>query len=284
MALSSPRFRWNTRLQQVENNSPAMRRPENSHGVRLIQQAIIDLSIDPLTNSVKKHGTVDGIFGNETVQAIKKYQRSKIPKLKDDGVVGQSTMRALDSDLPNGAPNLPPLPSNLSPAGYTVPGAIAIFDQVAGGHPMGCWAYSYTMMLSWKRRQSLTPAQAMAELGEPYVTTFNNNTGLARNATARFYQRAGMSVEPMASYPMSEWAQLLRAHGPMTMHAVTNSLAGGHVRILYGVISDGSERGTSMLIIDPWNGQRYHEPYEKFRAKYEGGGAQAGRTGQLAHW
>lgn len=260
-----------------------MRRPENSHGVRLIQQAMIDLGISPMTNSVRKHGTVDGIYGTETINAVKKYQRSK--PLGDDGVVGQKTMRALDSDLPGGAPNLPPLPTDGPRGGYTVPGAISIFDQVAGGHPNGCWAYSYTMMVSWKRRVSMAPADAIAELGEPWVTHFNTvATGLPRTQTANFYSAANMSVEPMQSYPLSEWASMLRAHGPMTIHAVTNSLSGGHVRIIYGVIGDGSEQGTKMLIIDPWNGRKYQEPYEKFRAKYEGGGAQAGRTGQLAHW
>jgi len=93
-----------------------------------------------------------------------------------------------------------------------------------------------------------------------------------------------MSVEPMQSNPMSEWVELLRAYGPMTVHAVNNSLAGGHVRILYGVAGDGTPRGTTMMIVDPWNGRSYREPYEKFLAKYEGGGGQAARTAQLAHW
>jgi hypothetical protein len=282
MPLTSPRFRWNARLRQAEKNSPAIRRSESGLAVRLIQQAMIDLRIDPLTNSVRKHGTVDGIYGNETIKAVKKYQGSK--GLKDDGVVGQKTMQALDTDLPRGGQSLPPLPGDGGGSGYTVPGAIAIFDQVAGGHRMGCWAYSYTMMLSWKRRATLTPDQAMTDLGEPWLTMYNTNAGLARNATARFYRAVGMQIEQMQSYPMSEWADLLRAYGPMTMHAVTNSLAGGHVRILYGANGDGTMKGTRMLIIDPWNGRKYQEPYEKFLAKYEGGGAQAGRTAQLAHW
>lgn len=279
MPLTSPRFRWNTRLQNVETNNPAMKRGESGHAVRLIQQAMIDLGIDPMTKSVKKHGTVDGLFGGETVAAVKKYQRSK--PLKDDGVVGRNTMRALDSDLPGAAANLPPLPTTPM---YIVPGAISIFDQVAGGHPMGCWAYSYAMMLSWKQRASVSPAVAIGDLGEPWVTRFNNNTGLSRAATATFYGAAGMAVEPMQSFPMSEWVDMLRAYGPITIHAVTNTLAGGHVRIIYGVTGDGTPRGTLMMIIDPWNGRKYLEPYEKFLAKYEGGGAQAGRTAQLGHW
>ena len=60
-----PRFRWNIRLQQGEKNSPALRQREDGLAVRLIQKAMIDLGIGPMTNSVKKHGTVDGIFGSE---------------------------------------------------------------------------------------------------------------------------------------------------------------------------------------------------------------------------
>ena len=279
MPLTSPRFRWNSRLQEAEQNNPWMKRGESGHAVRLIQQSMIDLGIDSMTNSTQRFGTVDGIFGGETKSAIKKYQRSKT--LSDDGIVGQNTMQALDTDLPTGDDNLPPLPSTPQ---YIVPGAISIFDQVAGGHRMGCWAYSYAMMLSWKRRQSLAPADAIAELGEPWLTMFNNNTGLPRSDTARFYRAANMYVEPMQSYPMTEWVEMLKAYGPMTIHAVTNTLSGGHVRIIYGVTGDGTPRRTKMMIIDPWNGRKYQETYEKFLAKYEGGGAQAGRTAQIGHW
>lgn len=279
MPLSSPRFRWNSRLRDAEQNRPVMKFGEQGHGVRLIQQSMIDLSIDPMNLSTKKHNTVDGIYGNETYEAIKKYQRSK--RLSRDGIVGKNTLRALDGDLPNGTDNLSPLPSRQR---YVVPGAITIFDQVAGGHRMGCWAYSYAMMLSWQRRESIQPAIALADLGDPWFTIFNNNTGLARTDTARFYRAAGMATEPMQSYPISEWAEMLRALGPITIHAVTNSLDGGHVRIVYGVTGTGEPRSTQMLIIDPWNGQRYSEPYEKFLAKYEGGGAQNNRTAQIGHW
>lgn len=279
MSLTSPRFRWNSRLQEVEQNSPAMKYGNRGHAVRLIQQSMIDLGVDSMTASIKKFGTVDGDFGRESKSAIKKYQRSKT--LTGDGVVGRFTMRALDTDLPNAAENLPPLPAHTR---YTVPGAITVFDQVAGGHSMGCWAYSYTMMLSWKNKVTITPATALQNAGEPWNTTFTSNAGLSRTATKQFYQSVGMTVEPMQSYPLTEWAGLLQAYGPLTIHAVTGSLSGGHVRILYGVSGDDTPRGTNMQIIDPWNGRKYTETYEKFLAKYEGGGAQAGRTAQLGHW
>lgn len=279
MSITSARFRWNSRLQEVEQSNPVMRRGERGHAVRLIQQAMIDLNVDPMTASVKKYGTVDGIYGGECKRVIKKYQRSK--SLSGDGIIGQNTMRVLDLDLPSGTDNLPPLPAHTR---YIVPGAITIFDQVAGGHRMGCWAYSYAMMLSWKKRQSLQPSVAIGLLGEPWVTQFTNNTGLARTDTARFYRDAGMAVEPMQSFPLSEWESLLQAYGPITIHAVTNTLGGGHVRILYGVTGNGTPRGTQILIIDPWNGRKYTETFEKFLTKYERGGAQQGRTAQLGHW
>ena len=100
MALSSPRFRWSNRLQQVELNNPPMRHGEKGQAVRLIQQCMIDLSINPMTNSIKRCGSPDGIYGRETKVAVDSYQTSK--RLSSDGVVGQNTMRALDVDLPNG--------------------------------------------------------------------------------------------------------------------------------------------------------------------------------------
>ena len=140
------------------------------------------------------------------------------------------------------------------------------------------------MMISWKRRETITPADAMAELGDPWMTRFNNNQTLLWVDTARFYRDAGLVKQEMQSFPLSEWSQMLRAYGPINVDATNNTLGGGHVRILYGVTGDGTPTGTKMKIIDPWNGRKYEEPYEKFLAKYEGGGAQTGRTAQIAHW
>jgi len=279
MALTSPRFRWNTRLSQAEQNNPPMRRGERSHACRLIQQSMIDLGIDPMTTTIKKYGSPDGIYGNETKATVKKYQMSK--SLTSDGVTGRNTMRALDTDLPGAGPNLPPLPAR---SRYVVPGLVAARNQLRLGHSNLCWAYTYAMMVSWKRQQSVDARQLVADVGAKWLTNFDRNRGLGWSETTAFYRDAGMRVEPLMSFPISEWAEMLKSYGPLSIHGLNNSLGGGHVRMLYGIQGDGNPRSTTMLILDPWRGADYGESYEKFMAKYEGAGAQAGRTAQIGHF
>ena len=279
MVLTSPRFKWSTRLQKAETNNPAIRRGARGNAIRILQQSMIDLGIDPMTSSVKKYGSPDGIFGSDTRKAIEKYQRSK--SLTADGVVGQKTMRALDVDLPDSGPKLPPLPSS---SRYVVPGLVSARDQLRLGHSNLCWAYTYTMMTSWKRQQSVFARQLIAAVGAKWLTKFDGNLALPWTETTAFYRNAGLTVEPMMSFPLSQWIQMLKWYGPLSIHGLNNSLGGGHVRMLYGVQDAGNQQSTTMLILDPWRGADYGESYEKFLAKYEGAGGQAGRTAQIAHF
>jgi hypothetical protein len=219
-----------------------MRYGEHSHAVRLIQWSMINLGIDPMTISIRKYGTPDGIYGNETKGAVRKYQTSK--RLTSDGVVGQNTMRALDADLPGGGPKLPPLPAR---SRYVVSGLVVARDQLRLGHRNLCWAYVYTMMVSWKRQQSVDARQLVADVGATWLSLFDSNQGLPWAATSAFYRDAGMRVEPLMSFPVSEWNEMLRSYGPLTAHGVNNSLGGGHVRMLYGVQGDGNPPTTTML-------------------------------------
>lgn len=279
MPLTSPRFRWSSRLQQAEQNNPPLRSGERGQAVRVIQQSMIDLGVDPMTVSTKKYGSPDGIYGSETKAAIRKYQRSK--RLSPDGVVGQNTMRALDADLPGAGPHLPPLPTRATR--YVVPGLVVARDQLRLGHRNLCWAYTYAMVRSWERQQSVDARDLVADVGAAWLTRFDNNNGLSWSQTSNFYRQAGMRVEPLVSFPIEEWAEMLRTYGPLAVHGLNNSLGGGHVRMLYGVQGNGDPVTTTMLILDPWRGAEYGEPYEKFMAKYEGAAGQAGRTAQIGH-
>lgn len=111
MALSSPRFAGNRRLEKAASNKPAMGWGEKGEPVRVIQQALIDLG-HFMDISTKKFGSPDGIFGNETFERVKSFQRSK--GLFPDGIVGQLTMKELDKALPGAGPVLPPLPATLA--------------------------------------------------------------------------------------------------------------------------------------------------------------------------
>jgi len=257
-----------------------MRPGETGNAVRLIQQSMIDLKIDPMRLSTKKYGTPDGIYGKETAGAIKKYQKSK-PGLKSDGVVGQNTMRALDTDLPGGGPKLPALPSATR---YVVPGLVAARNQLKLGHSNLCWAYTYTMMVSWKRQQSLDARQLIANVGAKWVTLFDKNRGLSWSIAKEFYRAAGLRTEPLASFTVSRWAQMLRTYGPLSIFGRNNSLGGGHARMIYGIQDESKTCKTTMLILDPWKGADYGESFEKFLAKYEGAANVKALSAQIGHF
>src|SRR5262245_45887049 len=108
MALRSPRFAKNERLQKAANNSPPLRAGETGEAVRLLQQALIDLG-SPMPISVQRFGSPDGIYGDETATRVREFQRKN--RLSVDGIAGHDTLGKLDALLPNPAPPLPPLPA-----------------------------------------------------------------------------------------------------------------------------------------------------------------------------
>ena len=61
---------------------------------------------------------------------------------------------------------------------YTVPGT---FVPVRQPSSMACWAAMYTMMYSWKNKQSISIQNAVATLGGNYAEVYRNNTGLSIN-------------------------------------------------------------------------------------------------------
>ena len=58
--------------------------------------------------SVKRFGSPDGIYGNETTTRVREFQRQN--GLSADGSAGHDTLAKLDALLPNPTPPLPPLP------------------------------------------------------------------------------------------------------------------------------------------------------------------------------
>ena len=164
-----------------------------------------------------------------------------------------------------------------------VPGLVAARDQLQLGHTNLCWAYTYAMMISWKRQQSVDARQLIANVGTRWLSRFDGNQILLWVDTLAFFRAAGMRVEPLMSFPISDWVEMLKTYGPLVIDGLNNSLGGGHVRMLYGVQGEGDPQATTMLILDPWNGTDYGESYEKFIAKY-GGAAVQGRTAQIAHF
>ena len=99
--LSSRLFAANQRLQRAAENAPPMRRREgDAAAVRLLQQALRDLQVASMRDSLTPDGTFDGGYGGETERAVQKFQRENgllDARGRADGVAGRNTLVALDA-------------------------------------------------------------------------------------------------------------------------------------------------------------------------------------------
>ena len=106
MILKSAAFRGNRRLALAADNNPPLTLGETGHAVALVQAALITLKYKLPVSIAKMHGAPDGVFGDETIAAIRQFQTDK--KLKPDGIAGHKTIAALDALLPPAGPEKPP--------------------------------------------------------------------------------------------------------------------------------------------------------------------------------
>jgi hypothetical protein len=262
VALSNPRFLPSQRLQEASENRPPIRYGERGHAVRLVQQTLIDQGF-PMPISVRAHGSPDGIYGQETVRRIREYQRSWT--LDVDGVTGRQTLTTMNATLPNNPPLVPTLPA---PANYVVPGLKVAIAQPSSN---SCWATAYTMMRSWKDRQSHQIAPLIATLGAPFTTILANDNVLPYSQTDAFMRAAGLRAAPLQSFPVETWLRMLRNHGLLFVGTLNQPGTGsGHVRILYGVGGSGGASTTTMMVLDPDGGRKYQETFERWSSTYSG--------------
>lgn len=288
MSLTSPRFISNQQLQRASENRPPLRRGSSGGGVRLLQQALIDSGF-PLPVSTRRHNSPDGIYGQETFEKIKAYQRRHTIGL--DGIAGRQTLSQMDSLLRGPATPLPSLPIGLP---YTVPGTrVGIKQQ----NPKSCWAASYTMMASWKRAQSMSVEQAVTELGPEWLQLYrqSNTRGLPAARHNDFARAAGLRAEPLMNFSMEGWVQLLRYHGLLwTVYGwrVQNMdgtvRRGRHAVIIYGMYGDGTPERTTVRYINPTDGGFHEQTFERLIGRHEtgftvGSGDQAGFS-QILHY
>jgi hypothetical protein len=146
---------------------------------------------------------------------------------------------------------------------FIVPGVFNIIPQPSS---MACWATVAAMMLSWRDQQSYPIDTAMAMCGAKWAGVFTTNKGLAFADHVAFARDAGMSVEPLASFPPDTWEKMLRAHGPL---AVVTNMPFSHARIMVGISGDGSPTGTNVDLIDPAGGRRYRQDFATFEQAFE---------------
>jgi Putative peptidoglycan binding domain len=95
MALTSPRFTRESELQKVDFGQSLLKKGSKGRHVHLVQMALIDLGFPMPISTMSQSFSPDGDYGNETTEAVRKFQRS-VPGLDPDGIVGPKTLRELD--------------------------------------------------------------------------------------------------------------------------------------------------------------------------------------------
>ncbi|MEM0907957.1 MAG: peptidoglycan-binding protein [Pseudomonadota bacterium] len=161
MAFSSVHFGFNDRLLGAQKNAPPLKRGDFGHPVRLVQQALVDLGYrNKLPVTLAKYNSPDGIYGNETKEAVRKFQSDQ--KLgKKDGIVGENTITRLDQELVSQNIQfrpLPPLPTNAKGGEKDDEANVrrVILDTLGASNPLR----SMTWMLKWHQLSTDTVHRA----------------------------------------------------------------------------------------------------------------------------
>jgi hypothetical protein len=124
--LTHPAFHPHTRIINAAQNAPAMRRGEaDTEAVRLLQRGLLACSASRFARSRAADGGLDGIYGGETVAAVRTFQRRAGQRghpCDVDGIAGKQTWSALDTLAPRPLPEVSlqtsagPVPPAESPA------------------------------------------------------------------------------------------------------------------------------------------------------------------------
>jgi Papain-like cysteine protease AvrRpt2 len=144
-----------------------------------------------------------------------------------------------------------------------------------------CWAVSATMMLSWKRQQSMTPDAAMTEAGKKWIDLYvachdNKADGLPAADHQAFIAalQPPMSLEPPASYTIGAYVSFLTRYGLLWVETEPGpNVASAHVRIMRGIQGNGTPDGTYVDLIDPATGSEYTATFAQFEKEMEDLGA-----------
>lgn len=148
-----------------------IKRGERGAPVAILQYALVHLG-HPLPQSTKSNGSMDGIFGSETFDGVKSFQKKTLPHETPDGKVGPKTLGEFDKRLVNvPAPELASAVWGDAPPGVPGRPQEVSLGPIQGSqqaikqpHDMACWA---ACLAFWGRycrggRPHLTPGRIIA--------------------------------------------------------------------------------------------------------------------------
>jgi peptidoglycan hydrolase-like protein with peptidoglycan-binding domain len=212
----------------------------NRQAVSLIQMGLAALG-HKLPRSKLNNGMLDGIFGAETDQEVRKFQSSR--QLKSDGIVGSLTLRSMDELLA-----LKPLPVaptthtiKFPPTKFDMPGTLRKLKQPDAN---SCWAAVGTMLWEYRNPALVTPQIAVMSARDRiedvlrradnakvavsgyFFDAFKKNEGLDVAESSKFFGSALGLREPGSSLAdrivgIFGWLTLLSAaQGPIAANSV----------------------------------------------------------------
>lgn len=192
MALRSPFWSTNLRLQKAALNKPPMKQfdPDKA-AVTLLQQALVDTGVAP-------QNKVDGAFGPKTAAALRTLE-SRFNMDLDEGVAGRQTLGILDILLQGGRLGSDLAVSDVGLAGQKVLTAIVSLNVLRANLVSGTPATPLTAnALLTHFRLSIVPAtigvarQVTAADVDSILSRYNDLVGLFGASATRF--RTGVPV------------------------------------------------------------------------------------------
>jgi len=137
-----------------------------------------------------------------------------------------------------------------------------------------CWAVVATMLMSWKKGQSFSVEEVVAQAGQRYLDMYRNDTGLAVTDKLPFVSALNMVAEPPMSVSAQQYADWLATYGPLWITSDADESKGGfslHARVLTRIAGDvsGDGRSATFTSIDPATGRETSESFASFIQGFE---------------
>jgi len=137
------------------------------------------------------------------------------------------------------------------------------------GSQMLCWATAMAMLQTWWYGEWWTPEEAAYEAGEDYYDLCVREKGLYDDKEFVKKFLTNLDYKPLDSRLTENtptgWRALLTSQ---PVGVMLRRSWGYHVRVAYGIKTDGTLYGTSIHIADPDGGRDYWESFHKFSRLY----------------
>lgn len=121
---------------------------------------------------------------------------------------------------------------------------------------MDCWIACYTILRRWKLNDfSFQINEAANELGEPFKTFYDTNSGLPSSEIKNFIARGQLEFDNPQNYTTGGWFNLLTKKGPLFIISASDlhegQLIGLHARVLVGLNDEADQANPDFTYIDP---------------------------------